>query len=152
MVDIRPMLGNDQNDNTLNFGNKLSVLGGDFLLAKASIELGKLENTEVVELMSKAIGDLAKGAFVEKTIPDQSDLLNWNLKEWERFMRAKKLTQILMSSNLKNILIQKIIFIQLNSKFFKVSENAWYVFLRLIFGKKMKFFFLITGHKNLKVH
>eukprot|EP00127_Corallochytrium_limacisporum_P006240 Clim_evm16s222 gene=Clim_evmTU16s222 len=39
----------------LRYGNKISVLGGDFLLAKVSQGLSQLHNLEVVDLMSQAI-------------------------------------------------------------------------------------------------
>jgi decaprenyl-diphosphate synthase subunit 2 len=35
-------------DNALNYGNKISILGGDFLLATASTELAKLNNIKVL--------------------------------------------------------------------------------------------------------
>ena len=73
MVDIVQ----SQSNRTLNLGNKLSVLGGDFLLAKASLELGKLENTEVVEMISRAIGHLSEGATIERTHSLFDDLKNW---------------------------------------------------------------------------
>ena len=34
------------------FGNKLAILGGDFLLSRASVALARLRNIEVVELLS----------------------------------------------------------------------------------------------------
>ena len=40
---------------TLEFSNKLFILGGDFLLSKASLELAKIENTDVVALIGKSI-------------------------------------------------------------------------------------------------
>ena len=72
----------DLNKKTLNFGNKLSVLGGDFLLAKAALELAKLENTEVVELIGTSIGDLSEGAIMDaKSGGGTSDI-----KSWEKFI------------------------------------------------------------------
>ncbi|XP_066918478.1 all trans-polyprenyl-diphosphate synthase PDSS2-like [Clytia hemisphaerica] len=73
MVDIVQ----SQSNQTLNLGNKLSVLGGDFLLAKASLELGKLENTKVVEMVSQAIGHLSEGATIERTHSSFDDLKSW---------------------------------------------------------------------------
>eukprot|EP00968_Pinguiococcus_pyrenoidosus_P024419 scaffold4645_cov95-Pinguiococcus_pyrenoidosus.AAC.1 len=34
------------------FGNKMAILAGDFLLARASISLARLRNLEAVELVS----------------------------------------------------------------------------------------------------
>lgn len=47
------------------FGNKVSVLVGDFLLARASISLSELKNFEVTELMSRVISDLVEGEFMQ---------------------------------------------------------------------------------------
>ena len=73
----------DLNKKTLNFGNKLSVLGGDFLLAKAALELAKLENTEVVELIGTSIGDLSEGAVMDAESVDGGA---WDIKSWEKFI------------------------------------------------------------------
>ena len=51
----------------LHFGNKMSVLSGDFLLASVWKGLGELRNTKVVELMATAIGDFMEGQFVIET-------------------------------------------------------------------------------------
>ena len=74
----------DLNKKTLNFGNKLSVLGGDFLLAKAALELAKLENTEVVELIGTSIGDLSEGAVMDAKSVDGGGA--WDIKSWEKFI------------------------------------------------------------------
>lgn len=49
------------------FGNKLAVMAGDFLLARASINLARLGNCEVTELMASALGDLIEGEFMQIT-------------------------------------------------------------------------------------
>ncbi|XP_065837724.1 all trans-polyprenyl-diphosphate synthase PDSS2-like [Oscarella lobularis] len=57
---------NDENEsNDLIYGNKMAILAGDFLLANASLELAKLHNTKVVELISEAIADISEGVFIE---------------------------------------------------------------------------------------
>eukprot|EP00123_Amoebidium_parasiticum_P021847 comp7481_c1_seq1/m.3144 comp7481_c1_seq1/g.3144 ORF comp7481_c1_seq1/g.3144 comp7481_c1_seq1/m.3144 type:complete len:411 (-) comp7481_c1_seq1:689-1921(-) len=43
------------------YGNKLSVLTGDFLLAKSSVALAQLQNVDVVAHMSAAIADFIEG-------------------------------------------------------------------------------------------
>ena len=43
------------------FGNKLAVLAGDFLLARASICLARLRDVPVVECMSTIIEHLVRG-------------------------------------------------------------------------------------------
>lgn len=45
--------------------NKVSVLVGDYLLARASIALSDLENFEVTRLMSEVISDLVEGEFMQ---------------------------------------------------------------------------------------
>lgn len=47
------------------FGNKLAILGGDFLLARASMSLARLRNVEVVELLSTVIEHLVKGEVMQ---------------------------------------------------------------------------------------
>jgi geranylgeranyl pyrophosphate synthase len=43
------------------FGNKLAILAGDFLLARASVGLARLRSLETVELLSTVIEHLVKG-------------------------------------------------------------------------------------------
>lgn len=47
------------------FGNKLAILGGDFMLARASISLARLRDLQVVELMSASIEHLVKGEIMQ---------------------------------------------------------------------------------------
>jgi hexaprenyl-diphosphate synthase len=47
------------------FGNKLSVLGGDFLLGRASTALSRLGDFEVVELISTMIANLVEGEILQ---------------------------------------------------------------------------------------
>jgi len=47
------------------FGNKLAVLAGDFLLARASVCLARLRNIPVVELLSTVIEQLVKGEVMQ---------------------------------------------------------------------------------------
>ncbi|ODV87527.1 hypothetical protein CANARDRAFT_174567 [[Candida] arabinofermentans NRRL YB-2248] len=57
------------------FTNKMAVLAGDFLLGRASVSLGRLRNSEVVELMSTAIANLVEGEFMQlKNTVIQPDL------------------------------------------------------------------------------
>eukprot|EP01026_Neomeris_dumetosa_P067529 TRINITY_DN6586_c0_g1_i2.p1 TRINITY_DN6586_c0_g1~~TRINITY_DN6586_c0_g1_i2.p1 ORF type:complete len:440 (-),score=53.06 TRINITY_DN6586_c0_g1_i2:242-1510(-) len=46
-------------------GNKLAILAGDFLLARASLTLAALRNTEIVELLSKVLEDLVSGEIMQ---------------------------------------------------------------------------------------
>lgn len=47
------------------FGNKLSILGGDFLLGRASVALARLRDAEVTELMSTVIANLVEGEVMQ---------------------------------------------------------------------------------------
>eukprot|EP01111_Echinosteliopsis_oligospora_P011482 TRINITY_DN3803_c0_g1_i1.p1 TRINITY_DN3803_c0_g1~~TRINITY_DN3803_c0_g1_i1.p1 ORF type:complete len:519 (-),score=155.75 TRINITY_DN3803_c0_g1_i1:122-1678(-) len=49
----------------IKFGNKMSVMAGDFLLARASISLAQLQNCEVTELMATVLGELIEGEFMQ---------------------------------------------------------------------------------------
>ncbi|PPQ76988.1 hypothetical protein CVT25_014805 [Psilocybe cyanescens] len=46
------------------FGNKLSILGGDFLLGRASTALSRLGESEVVELVASVISNLVEGEIL----------------------------------------------------------------------------------------
>lgn len=49
----------------IKFGNKLSVLAGDFLLGRASTSLSRLGDIEVVELISAVISNLVEGEILQ---------------------------------------------------------------------------------------
>lgn len=56
------------------FGEKMSVLAGDYILSCASWALAQLGNAEVVELLAKVVDDLIKGEFMQlgsKENPDE---------------------------------------------------------------------------------
>ncbi|TEB38700.1 terpenoid synthase [Coprinellus micaceus] len=46
------------------FGNKLAILGGDFLLGRASTVLSRLGEAEVVELVASVISNVVEGEFL----------------------------------------------------------------------------------------
>lgn len=48
-------------------GNKVAILAGDFLLARASMTLASLQNTSVVTLMSQILEDLVSGEVLQAT-------------------------------------------------------------------------------------
>lgn len=48
-------------------GNKVAILAGDFLLARASMTLASLQNTAVVTLMSQILEDLVSGEVLQAT-------------------------------------------------------------------------------------
>lgn len=50
---------------SFGFGNKLSILGGDFLLGRASTALSRLGSNEVVELIASVISNLVEGEILQ---------------------------------------------------------------------------------------
>ncbi|XP_050475912.1 all trans-polyprenyl-diphosphate synthase PDSS2 [Bombus huntii] len=76
--------------NDMNFGNKIALLSGDYLLANSCAELANLRNQDIVELMSSAVRDLAEAEFVGRrdnqnnplpSIPPE-DRKDYAVKEW----------------------------------------------------------------------
>lgn len=49
------------------FGNKVAILAGDFLLARASVTLAALRNSEVITLMSQVLEHLVAGEILQMT-------------------------------------------------------------------------------------
>ncbi|XP_072018777.1 all trans-polyprenyl-diphosphate synthase PDSS2-like isoform X3 [Amphiura filiformis] len=64
VVNLKDILPSDGPFKVMEFGNKMAVLGGDFLLANACTGLAQLRNTKVVDLISQAIGHLTEAAFM----------------------------------------------------------------------------------------
>ncbi|KAI8087830.1 isoprenoid synthase domain-containing protein [Gilbertella persicaria] len=70
-----------------SFGNKMAVLGGDFLLARASIALARLRNAECIELMSTCIANLVEGEFMQlKNTKDEADGKVKKLSTFDHYM------------------------------------------------------------------
>lgn len=59
------------------FGNKLSILAGDFLLARASLALSRLGSNEVVELVASVLANLVEGEVMQMkgNVPGKEGLL-----------------------------------------------------------------------------
>lgn len=49
----------------IEFGNKMAVLAGDWLLGRASVALARLRNPEVTELLATVIANLIEGEFMQ---------------------------------------------------------------------------------------
>jgi hexaprenyl-diphosphate synthase len=60
------------------FGNKMAILAGDFLLARASVALARLRNFEVVELLSTVISNLVEGEFMQLRNSSLSGKAAWS--------------------------------------------------------------------------
>lgn len=49
----------------MEFGNKMAVLAGDFMLGRASVALARLRDPEVTELLATVIANLVEGEFMQ---------------------------------------------------------------------------------------
>jgi len=58
----------------VQFGNKFAVLVGDFLLARASVSLARLEDHTVTGLLSNMIAELVEGEFIQMRPEQEMDL------------------------------------------------------------------------------
>lgn len=56
----------------VTFGNKVAILAGDFLLARASVSLAALRNSDVMQLFSQVIEDLVSGEIMQMTKSEQA--------------------------------------------------------------------------------
>lgn len=50
-------------------GVQVAILAGDFLLARASVSLAALRNSDVIQLLSQVIEDLVSGEIMQVTKP-----------------------------------------------------------------------------------
>lgn len=87
IVNLKEWTDSDGPLKDMQFGNKMAVLSGDFLLANACTGLAQLNNTKVVELISSAIGDLVQGVYYENShnteengLTDGIDVAAWEEK------------------------------------------------------------------------
>ncbi|KAI8800200.1 isoprenoid synthase domain-containing protein [Cladochytrium replicatum] len=58
-------LRRSQSSANARFGNKMAILAGDFLLARASVALSRLRSLEVVELLATVISNLVEGELMQ---------------------------------------------------------------------------------------
>lgn len=63
------------------YSNKVAVLAGDYLLARASVLLARLENTAVVQIMATALESLVAGEIMQLKSPPEA------LLEMESYLR-----------------------------------------------------------------
>lgn len=73
------------------YGNKLTVLGGDFLLARASLHLARLGDLQVVELMASALGDLVEGEVLQMQDEESSRDGQWTAYMRKMFLKTASL-------------------------------------------------------------
>lgn len=91
LVNIEPSVYLETSElNDMNFGNKIALLSGDYLLANSCAELANLRNQDIVELMSSAVRDLAEAEFIGRrdnqnnplpSIPPE-DRTDYAVNEW----------------------------------------------------------------------
>ncbi|KAJ8917518.1 hypothetical protein NQ315_005567 [Exocentrus adspersus] len=62
---VQNVKANDPNFNDFTFGNKLSMLTGDYLLSTSFRELAGLKNHDLNEFISSSLRDLAEAQFIE---------------------------------------------------------------------------------------
>ncbi len=87
------------------FGNKLSILSGDFLLGRASVALARLGSSEVVELMATVIANLVEGEVLQlrKTSEPETEPTP---KGFEEYMRKTYLkTASLMAKSARSSVV-----------------------------------------------
>lgn len=84
VVNLSDIQLTDGSQEDMESGNKMAVLSGDFLLANACTGLAELKNTDVVELVSSAIGDLMEAEFTplkdnegNPVLTPQTNFLDW---------------------------------------------------------------------------
>uniref|UniRef100_A0A8C6VE58 Decaprenyl diphosphate synthase subunit 2 n=1 Tax=Naja naja TaxID=35670 RepID=A0A8C6VE58_NAJNA len=85
IVNISELTSSDGALKDMQFGNKMAVLSGDFLLANACTNLARLQNTKVVEIMSSAIGDLIQGIYYENSSSGKENILTDDIRisDWK---------------------------------------------------------------------
>ena len=83
------------------FGNKYAILGGDFLLGRASAALSRLGDSEVVELIASVINNLVEGEILQMNkVAQQSTALvgasyvgsdSWNIYLKKTYLKTASL-------------------------------------------------------------
>ncbi|XP_066535506.1 decaprenyl-diphosphate synthase subunit 2 [Hoplias malabaricus] len=86
IVNLKDWTCSDGPFKDMQFGNKMAVLSGDFLLANACTGLAQLNNTKVVELISSAIGDMVQGVYHENSSSAEEGHLSVSAWEDQTFL------------------------------------------------------------------
>lgn len=74
IVNLSELQSSDGPLKDMQFGNKIAILSGDFLLANACNGLALLQNTKVVELIASALMDLVQGVYHENTAAKENGI------------------------------------------------------------------------------
>jgi geranylgeranyl pyrophosphate synthase len=74
------------------FGNRIAILGGDWLLAKASETLASLGNVTLVDLYAKVLAELCDGEVLQQSFAFQPLAeMTWNAYEAKTFKKTASL-------------------------------------------------------------
>lgn len=93
-----------------DYGNKISILGGDFLLGRASTALSRLGESKVVELVASVISNLVEGEFLgmeqdKMAVSSQEGPVTLEFA-WETYLRETYLkTASLMAKGARSAVI-----------------------------------------------
>ena len=71
-------------------GNKLAILAGDFLLSRASLNLARLKNVEVIELLSTVIAHLVEGEIMQSRT-ETADATNFDYYMRKTYLKTASL-------------------------------------------------------------
>lgn len=99
------------NSNNHGFGNKVAILGGDFLLGRASWALSQLGECEVMELIGSVISNQVEGQFLQMDHTKTPELGLYPPPEglsdaWDRYLRGSYLkTASLMAKGARSAVI-----------------------------------------------
>lgn len=77
-------------------GNRVAVLTGDYMLANATKNLVKLNNSRVSDLMSKSLRDFVEGEYMNMKMREEIESGNWFhiLDNWVRITALKSCSLI----------------------------------------------------------
>lgn len=75
------------------FGNKVAVLAGDFLLARASVLLARLGDPKVVELMATVLEDMVHGEMMQARA-EPEDLLTFEHYTLKNYLKTGSLISL----------------------------------------------------------
>ncbi|KAI9309003.1 isoprenoid synthase domain-containing protein [Cunninghamella echinulata] len=97
----------DDNENAKNvFGNKMAVLAGDFLLARASLALAQLRNAECIELMATCIANLVEGEVMQEKKNHHHHFDNYPVSELSYYLEQSYLkTASLIAQSCKSSVV-----------------------------------------------
>jgi hexaprenyl-diphosphate synthase len=74
-----------------SYGNKLSILAGDFLLGRASVAMARLGSNEVVELVASVLANLVEGEVMQikgnAPAEKKGEVMMTRERVWEHYMR-----------------------------------------------------------------